>query len=227
VRAVVCDSYGPPEVQRITDIARPVPRDDEILVAIYATTVTRTDCHARAADPFVWRLIAGLRRPRRRVLGIEFAGRVEQAGAKVRDFEVGDDVFGITGLGFGAHAEYICVRARGPVALKPAGVPFELAAAALDGFTDARAKLRRADVRSGESVLVYGASGSIGTAAVQLAKSMGAEVTAVCSGKNVALVRWLGADEVIDYEREDFTANGRTYDVIFDAVGAESYGRCR
>ena len=188
---------------------------------VYATTVTRTDCHVLRARPFVWRLILGLRRPRRRVLGMEFAGKVVELGAAVREFEIGDAVFGITGLAFGAHAEYVCIRASGPVAIKPRGAGFDVAAASLDGPTDALAKLRRAGVSSGQRVLIYGASGSIGTAAVQLAKLMGAEVTAVCDTNNLDLVRSLGADSVIDYTCEDFTASDETYDVIFDAVGEQ------
>jgi NADPH:quinone reductase-like Zn-dependent oxidoreductase len=212
---------------RLEEVARPAPLEDEVLVMVHATTVTRTDCHVLGARPFVWRLITGLHRPRRRILGMEFAGKVAELGRAVRDFEIGDAVFGITGLAFGAHAEYVCIPASGPVAIKPRGVGFDVAAASLDGPTDALAKLRRAGVSSGQRVLVYGASGSIGTAAVQLAKLMGGEVTGVCGASNLELVRSLGADSAIDYEHEDFTANGETYDVIFDAVGKESFIRCR
>lgn len=227
MKAVVHDQYGPPEVWRLEEVAQPAPGADQVLVRIYATTVTRTDCHMRRASPFVWRAFNGLRRPRRRILGMEFAGRVVEVGAAVRGFRVGDDVFGISGWDFGAHAEYIRVGEAGPIALKPAGVGFASAAACLDGPTDALAKLRRARVGSGQRILIYGASGSIGTAAVQLSKALGADVTAVCSTTTRELVRSLGADTVIDYTREDFTAGGHTYDVIFDAVGKTSFRRCR
>ncbi len=227
MRAAVHDRYGPPEALRLEEVPRPAPAEDEVLVIVHATTVTRTDCHVLGARPFVWRLIMGLRRPRRRILGLEFAGKIVELGAAARDFEIGDAVFGITGLAFGAHAEYVCIAASGPIAIKPRGVGFDVAAASLDGSTDALAKLRRAGVSSGQRVLVYGASGSIGIAAVQLAKLLGAEVTAVCDTNSLDLVRSLGAESVVDYTCEDFTAGGTTYDAIFDAVGKESYIRCR
>jgi NADPH:quinone reductase-like Zn-dependent oxidoreductase len=224
VRAVVHDRYGPPEVLRIEDVERPVPKEDEVLVKVHATTVTRTDCGFRAAKPFFARVFTGLRRPKRRSSGMELAGVVEAVGAAVTEFEVGDEVFGIRG---GANAEYICVREGGVLAHKPAGMTFEEAAAVCDGALLARTCLRPADLRKGRSIVVYGASGSIGTAAVQLAKHLEADVTAVCNTKNVELVRSLGADEVVDYQQEDFTKNGKTYDVIFDAVGKHSFRRCR
>jgi len=225
VRAVVYDRYGPPDVLRLDDVERPVPDEDEVLVRIRATTVNRTDCGWRSAKPFFARFFLGLLRPRRRVLGMELAGEVEAVGAAVTKFEVGDDVFGVKG--FGAHAEFVCIRESAPVAHKPADMPFEEAAAVCDGGSIALSCLRRADLQEGQKILVHGASGSIGTAAVQLAKSFGAEVTAVCSTKNVDLVRSLGADEVVDYLEEDFTKNGKTYDVVFDAVGKHSFRRCR
>jgi NADPH:quinone reductase-like Zn-dependent oxidoreductase len=225
VRAVVHDRYGPPEVLRLEEVERPVPKDDEVLVRIRATTVNRTDCHIRRADPFFWRLFAGLLRPKYRILGSEWAGEVEVVGAAVTEFEVGDEVFGIKG--FGAHAEYVCIPERARIAHKPAGMSFEEAAAVCDGALGALDCLRRADARSGRRILVYGASGSIGTAGVQLARHLGADVTAVCNTKNLELVRSLGADRVIDYTQDDFTKNGETYDVIFDAVGKHSFRRCR
>lgn len=224
MRAVVHDRYGPPDVLRLEEVERPVPKDDEMLVKIHATTVTRTDCGLRAADPFFMRVFTGLRRPKRRMPGMELAGVVEGVGAAVTEFEVGDEVFGIRG---GANAEYVCVREAGVLAHKPAGMSFEEAAAVCDGALLARTCLRPADLRKGRSILVYGASGSIGTAAVQLARHVEADVTAVCNTENVELVRSLGADEVVDYLREDFTKNGKTYDVIFDAVGKHSFRRCR
>jgi NADPH:quinone reductase-like Zn-dependent oxidoreductase len=227
MRAVVCDRYGPPDVLRLEEVAKPAPKPDEVLVRVHATTVNRTDCGVRAGEPFISRLVSGLRRPKWRILGTELAGTVEAAGAAVTQFTVGDEVFGVNAWHFGAHAEFVCIRERGPLARKPVGVSFEEAAAVCDGAILALGCLRPADVRKGRSVLIYGASGSIGTAAVQLARYFEADVTAVCHAKNAELVRSLGADQVIDYTREDFTRNGETYDVIFDAVGMQSFGRCK
>jgi NADPH:quinone reductase-like Zn-dependent oxidoreductase len=226
MKAVVYDKYGPPEVLRLEDVERPVPADDEVLVKVHATTVNRTDCGWRSAQPFIVRYFTGLRRPKRRILGMEVAGVVEAVGSTVTEFEVGEDVFGVKG--FGAHAEFTCVRESAALARKPSDMTFEEAAAVCDGALIALSCLRKADhLREGRSILVYGASGSVGTAAVQLAKHLGAEVTAVCNTKNVELARSLGADEVVDYLQEDFTKNGKTYDVIFDAVGKYSFRRCR
>jgi NADPH:quinone reductase-like Zn-dependent oxidoreductase len=225
MRAVVYDRYGPPEVQRLEDVERPIPGDDEILVKIHATTVNRSDCGWRSAKPFFARYFTGLLRPRQKILGMELAGEVETVGAAVTEFEVGDQVFGVKG--FGAHAEFVCIRESAPLAHKPAGMTFEDAAAVCDGALIALACLRKADLRKGQRILVYGASGSIGTAGVQLAKYFEADVTAVCNTKNLELLRSLGADAVIDYTEEDFTRNGATYDVIFDSVGMHSFRRCR
>ena len=225
MRAVVQDRYGPPEVLRVEDVERPVPKDDEVLVRVHATTVSQTDCHMRRARPLIWRFMLGLRRPKRRTVGQEFAGEVEAVGSAVGDFEVGDRVFGMRG---GAHAEYVCVRESGFVARMPALVTFEDAAAVCDGFNQGLAHLREANVGEGTRLLVYGASGSCGTAAVQLAKHyFSAHVTAVCTTPNVELVRSLGADEVIDYLHEDFTTRGEEYDVVLDAVGKRSLFRSR
>jgi NADPH:quinone reductase-like Zn-dependent oxidoreductase len=225
MRAVVHDEYGAPDVLRLAEVKRPVPEDDEVLVRIHATTVNRTDCGLRSAEPFITRLFTGLRRPKNRILGMELAGEVEAVGAAVTEFEVGDEVFG--GTGFGAHAEFVCIRESAPLARKPTGTTFEEAAAVFDGASLALACLRNADLRKGRSILIYGATGSVGTAGVQLAKYFGADVTAVCNTKNLELVTSLGADRVIDYTQEDFTKNGVTYDVIFDAVGKQSFRRCR
>jgi NADPH:quinone reductase-like Zn-dependent oxidoreductase len=230
MRAVVHDRYGPPDVLRIEEVERPVPKDDEVLVRVRATTVTRTDCHMRGAYPFFWRFMLGLRRPRRRTLGLELAGEVEAVGEAVTEFADGDEVFGIQGFNEprpGAHAEYICMRESAPLAHKPNALTFEQAAAVCDGGLAALGSLRKAGVREGQRILVYGASGSIGTAAVQLAKHLGAHVTAVCNTKNVEVVRSLGADEVIDYLNEDFTRNGKAYEVVFDAVGKHSFRRSK
>lgn len=225
MRAVIYDRYGAPDVQRLEEVERPVPKEDEVLIRIHATTVNRTDCGWRSATPFFTRVFIGIRRPKRRILGMEVAGEVEAVGSAVTEFAVGDHVFGVTG--FGAHAEFVCMRESAALAHKPAGMAFEEAAAVCDGACTARACLRTADLRKGRSILIYGASGSIGTAAVQLARHFGADVTAVCNTKNVELVRSLGADEVIDYTQQDFTKNGKTYDVIFDSVGKHSFRRSR
>jgi NADPH:quinone reductase-like Zn-dependent oxidoreductase len=227
VKAVVCDRYGPPDVLRLEDVERPVPGPDEVLIKIRATTVNRSDTETRQGSPAVARLLTGLRRPRHRILGTELAGEVEAAGPAVTEFKPGDAVFGVKAWKFGAHAEYICMHESAALAPKPAGASFEEAAAVCDGVILALMGLRRADIRNGRSILVYGGSGSIGTAAVQLSRYYGADVTAVCGTKNLELVRNLGADRVIDYTREDFTRSGQTYDVIFDAVGKHSFGRCR
>ena len=225
MKAVVYDEYGPPAVLRLEDVDRPEPGDGEILVRVHATTVTQTDCGWRSAHPFIVRYFIGLRRPSRRILGMELAGEVTAVGAAVTEFAVGDEVFGIGG--FGAHAEFACKPESAAVAHKPAGMTFEQAAAICDGACIALSCLRGVDLSAGRSILVYGASGSVGTAAVQLAKHFGAEVTAVCNTKNVELARGLGADRVIDYTREDFTRSGGTYDVVFDAVGKTSFRRCK
>ena len=227
MKAVVQDRYGPPEVLWIEEVERPVPKDDEILIRVRASTVTQSDRHARAASPFPWRLVLGVRRPRRRTLGVELAGEVEAVGAAVTEFKVGDEVFGMPSTYFGAHAEYVCVRERGPLAHKPAGMTFEEAAAVCDGAMQALSALRLADAGPGRRIAVYGASGSLGTAAVQLGKHFGAHVTGVCSTRHVELVRSLGADEVVDYTHEDFTKRGQTYDAIIDAVGKYSFIRGR
>ncbi|HEX8729399.1 MAG TPA: NAD(P)-dependent alcohol dehydrogenase [Ktedonobacterales bacterium] len=238
MRAVIYDRYGPPDVLRIEDVEPPIPKQDEILVKVHATTVNRTDCAIRGGEDFITRLgysivatgnpFAALRRPTQRILGTELAGEVAAVGAAVSQFKVGDRVFGVNAGHFGAHAEYVCMRERAPLAQMPVGMTFEEAAAVCDGAMLALGCLRRVGLRQGQKILVYGASGSIGTAGVQLAKqSFDAHVTAVCSTKNVELVRSLGADEVIDYTQEDFTRNGQMYDVVFDAVGKHSFRRCR
>jgi NADPH:quinone reductase-like Zn-dependent oxidoreductase len=225
MRAVVHDRYGPPEVLRVEEVEPPVPAADEVLVRVRATTVTQTDCHIRRAQPFIWRFMVGFRRPRRRILGLELAGVVEAVGAEVTEFAVGDEVFGIQWINRpqGTHAELVCMPAGGALAAKPPGMSFEEAAAVCDGFIQGLTALSRGGVGAGTRLVVYGASGSCGTGAVQLARHLGAHVTAVTTAKNLDLVRSLGADEVVDYEREDFTKNGETYDVILDAVGKYSF----
>lgn len=237
MKAVVYDRYGPSEVLHIEDVPRPVPRENEVLIKIHATTVNRTDCAVRGGADFVTRIgysyittgsfFKALWRPRQRILGTELAGDVIATGTAVNQFKVGERVFGVNAGRCGAYAEFICMRETAPLAEMPAGMSFEEAAAVSDGAILALGCLRRVNLQKGQKVLIYGASGSIGTAGVQLARAFGAYVTAVCSTKNVEIVRSLGADEVIDYTQEDFTRNGRTYDVIFDAVGKHSFRRCR
>src|SRR6202158_401511 len=234
MKAVVYDRYGPPEVQRLEDVERPVPKEDEVLIKVHASTVNRLDVHTREANrrnglavSLLSRMVSGLQRPRQRILGSEFAGEVEACGAAAKEFAVGDRVFGNSGLRFGAHAEFMCMRESARIAHMPADMSFEEAAPICDGALNALMCLKQADLRQGRRILIYGASGAIGTAGVQLAKSFGADVTAVCGTKNLELVRSLGADIVIDYTREDFTKNGRTYDVILDAVGKHSFKGCR
>ena len=204
-----------------------MPRDDEILIRVRASTVSQTDTHARRADLFLWRFVLGLRRPRMRTLGVELAGVVVSVGSAVREFKVGDEVFGQPSRYFGAHAEYVCVSEGAALALKPTGMSFDEAAAVCDGASQALGALRSADARAGSRIVIYGASGSLGTAAVQLAKHLGAHVTAVCGTDHVELVRSLGADEVVDYRQQDITKNGETYHAIIDAVGKYSFRRGR
>jgi NADPH:quinone reductase-like Zn-dependent oxidoreductase len=230
MKAVVYDRYGPPDVLRLEEIERPVPKDDEVLIKVRAAGVNRSDAHLRAGSPLISRLQSGLRRPKRRILGHELAGEIEAIGAAVTEFAIGDRVFGALpylALTTGAHAEYMCVPERFGLAHMPSGTSFEQAGAICDGALNTLNAFRPTGRLEGKRILVYGASGSIGTAGVQLAKYFGAHVTAVCNTPNVELVRSLGADEVIDYLQEDFTRNGETYDVIFDAVGKHSFRRCK
>ena len=225
MRAVVHTRYGPPEVLRVADVERPEPAQDEVLVRVHATTVTRTDTGLRSAEYPFTRVFTGIRRPKRIVAGTEFAGVVEGAGPAVTEFQVGDEVFGVKG---GANAEYVAVAESGVIAPKPTGLDYADAAAIPDGALLALTCLRPAEPLRGKNVLVYGAAGSMGTAAVQLlARHHEANVTAVCDTKDVELVRSLGARGVLDRFREDFTKSGETYDVIFDAVGKHSFRRSR
>jgi NADPH:quinone reductase-like Zn-dependent oxidoreductase len=226
MKAVVHDRYGPPEVLRVAEVERPVPNEEEVLVRVHASTVTRGDAMGVRSEEYRFtRIFTGIRRPRRTSIGTEFAGQVEEVGSAVKGFRVGDEVFGVKD---GANAEYVAVRETGVIALKPPGLTFEEATAVPDGSLLALTCLRPGEPLRGKSVLVYGAAGSVGTAAVQLlAHHFEAAVTAVCDTKDVDVVRALGAQDVIDRLREDFTKNGKTYDVVFDAVGKHSFRRCR
>lgn len=232
MRAIVCTAYGSPDVLKLQEIKKSVPKDNEVLIKVNATTVTSGDCRVRGfKSPFLlWlpmRIVLGLRRPRKPVLGVEMAGEIEAVGKDVRKFKIGDSVYGLPGMRFGAHAEYLCLPEKSALAEKPHNMTYEEAAAVPFSGTTALYFLRKAKIRAGHRVLVYGASGAVGTSAVQLAKSFGAEVTGVCSTVNLDLVKSLGADKVIDYLREDFTGNGERYDIIFDAVGKTSKSKCR
>jgi NADPH:quinone reductase-like Zn-dependent oxidoreductase len=227
MKAALHTRYGPPDVVRISEVEKPAAKDNEVLVKVHATTVNRTDCTLRAAEPFVNRFFTGLRRPRVRVLGNEFAGEVEAVGSGVTSFQVGDRVFGYNGSRFGAHAEYLTIPEDGSLATMPANLTYEEAAPSTEGSHYALSLIRKAKIQSGQAVLVNGATGAIGSAAVQLLKRLGAQVTAVCDTEHVELVRGLGADRVIDYTAEDFTKDEQTYDVVLDAVGKSSFGRCR
>jgi NADPH:quinone reductase-like Zn-dependent oxidoreductase len=226
MRAAVSHRYGSPDVVTVTDVPRPEPRDDEILVRVRAAAVGVVDGLARRGSPWYARAHFGLLRPRFPVLGCDFAGDVAAAGPAVSRFGVGEAVFGTIAPRFGAHAEYVCLPEQGAVAAKPEGVSYVEAAALVDAT--ALCFLRdKASLRAGQTVLVNGASGAVGSAAVQLAAHFGATVTGVCSGPHLRLVRKLGAESVIDYTRTDFTRAGRRYDVIFDVAGTSSFGRCR
>ncbi len=227
MKAAVCTRYGPPEVVVIAEVEKPATGDGRLLVKVHATTVNRTDCAYRAARPFFMRFLTGLIRPRRAVLGTEFAGVVEAVGSGVTSFEVGDRVFGYNEGPFGAHAEYMSIPADGSVATMPANVTYEQAAPSTEGAHYALAHIRAAKILSGQDVLVYGATGAIGSAAVQLLKNLGANVTAVCGTDHLELVRGLGADRVIDYTAEDFTKDEQRYDVVLDSVGKSSFGHCK
>jgi NADPH:quinone reductase-like Zn-dependent oxidoreductase len=227
MRAAVFNRYGPPDVVCVQEVEKPTPGDNELLVKIQATTVNRTDCGYRRASPFILRFWTGLLRPRRTILGTEFAGEVEAAGHSVTSFSVGDRVFGYVEGPFGAHAQYLTIPEDGSLAAIPADLTYEEAAPATEGLHYALSSLTNAQVRRGQDVLVYGGTGAIGSAAVQLLASLGVRVTAVCDTANVELVRGLGADKVVDYMVEDFTQDDLRYDIVFDAVGKSSFGRCR
>ena len=224
MQAVVYDRYGAPDVLRIADVERPAPGPNEVLVRVRAATVSRTDCGFRGGKPAIMRLGTGVRSPRRRILGNDFGGEIAEVGAAVTTFTVGDRVFGTR---FGSHAEFVRVREQGLIAQLPAGLSFEEGAAICDGALKALTCLRRVEPLDGKRIAIYGASGAIGTAAVQLARQFGAQVTAVCNTKNIDLVRSLGAERVLDYTREDFTRGGERYEAILDAVGKHSFRRCR
>jgi len=227
MRAIVYYKYGPPDVLQLREVEKPVPKENEVLIKIHTTTVTATDCTFRKGEPFFSRLYTGLTKPKNPVLGSEFAGEIESAGKDVKLFKKGDQVFGTT-PGYGAYTEYLCLPEKGAtLAIKPSMISYE-EAAACDGFLTALPFLRdKGKINKGNKVLINGASGSVGSAAVQLSRYFGAEVTGVCSTANLELVKSLGADKVIDYTKQDFTKSDEKYDIIFDSVGKTSFSNCK
>lgn len=227
MKAIVRTKYGSPDILQLKEEQKPSLKNDEVLVKIYATTVNRTDCAFLRGKPFINRLVSGLFRPKRTILGNEFAGEIEAKGKDVKSFKNFDHVFGFSGVSFGAHAEYIAIPEKGMLATMPANTTYEEAAPSTEGAHYALSNIRKANVRRGQNILINGATGAIGSAAVQLAKYYGGKVTAVCDTRNVKLVKSLGADKVIDYTEEDFTKSGQEYDFVFDAVGKSSFGACK
>jgi NADPH:quinone reductase-like Zn-dependent oxidoreductase len=228
MKAIVYTEYGPPEVLQLKEVPKPSPKDNEVLIKIYATTVNRTDCGFRKPEyPVIIRLVNGLFKPKKRILGSELAGEIESVGKNVKTFKPGDPVFGLSTVNFGAHAEYICLPEKGSITTKPANMSYKEAAAVCDGLMLAITYIRKIDFTKECKILINGASGSIGSACVQLAKYYGAEITAVCNTRNLEMVKSLGAHDVIDYTKEDFTKNGKLYDVVLDAVGKSSFFRCK
>jgi NADPH:quinone reductase-like Zn-dependent oxidoreductase len=228
MKAVVYTEYGPPEVLQLKEVEEPVPGDNEVLIKIHATTVTSEDNTFRKGDPFIARFVTGIIRPKKTILGTQLSGDIETVGKDVKRFRVGDQIFAASDAALSAHAEYICLQDDCAMVIKPANTSYAEAAALCGGELTALSFLRDSgNIRSGQKVLIYGASGSVGTAAVQLARYFGADVTGVCSSANSELVKSLGAGKVIDYTNEDFTRNGQAYDIIFDAVGKSSFSRCK
>lgn len=231
MKAIICTKYGPPNVLQLQNVEKPKPKKNEVLVKIHATSVSTGDCRIRGFNSplLFWipmRIILGFRKPRKPILGVELSGEIEDIGTDVTQFKKGDQVFALTELNLGGYAEYTCVHESGLIALKPTNVTYEEAAVIPFGGTSALHFLRKGQIKKGQRVLIYGASGSVGTAAIQLAKYFGATVTAICSSSNFDLVTTLGADNIIDYMKEDFTKQGKHYDIIFDAVGKYKKSLC-
>jgi NADPH:quinone reductase-like Zn-dependent oxidoreductase len=227
MRAIVNTKYGPPEIVKLMEVDKPVPKDNEILIKVHASTVNRTDCGFRSAKYFISRLFSGLFKPKFRTLGTEFAGEIETIGKEVKSFNIGDRVFGYNDKKCGAHADYMTIAESEALTTIPPNLTFEEAAPITEGAHYALCDIRAAKIKSGHNVLIYGATGAIGSAAVQLIKYFGAKVTAVCNTKNIEVVKSLGADLVIDYTKDDFTKTDQIYDFVFDSVGKSSFGQCK
>jgi NADPH:quinone reductase-like Zn-dependent oxidoreductase len=227
MRAAVYEKYGPAEVVQLREVVKPVPKENEVLIKVYGSTVNRTDSGFRSAEYFVSRFWSGLFRPKYQILGCEFAGEIEEVGKGVKSFKKGDKVFGFNDKTFGGHAEYLSIAETDAIASIPMYTDFYEAAAIAEGGHYALSDIKAAKVQRGQNVMVYGATGAIGSAAVQLLKHFGARVTAVCNTKNVERVKNLGADSVIDYQTEDFTQTNSRFDFILDAVGKSSFGECK
>jgi len=227
MKAIIHTRYGPPEVLQLAEVPRPSPKDNEVLIKVNATTVNRTDCGFRSAEYFISRFFSGLFRPKNQILGNEFAGEIEAIGSSVKLFQPGDRVFGYNDITFGAHAEYLVMAEDGPITTMPANLTYEEAAPIAEGGHYALCDIRAAKVSPGQKVLVNGATGAIGSAAVQLCSYFGAEVTAVCATPHLELLKSLGAKTVIDYTQEDFTKIDERFDLVFDAVGKSSFGKCK
>ncbi len=227
MKANVYSKYGPPDVLQLKEVEKPIPKDNEVLIKIHATTVNRTDCAILRAEPFITRFFTGIFKPNKPIPGTEFAGKIEAVGKNVSSYKVGDKVFGFNDSGLGSHAQYMTILEDKALTTIPKNITYEQAAASTEGAHYAYNSIKKVNLKSGQKVLVNGATGAIGSAAVQFLKYFGANVTAVCNTKNIELVKSLGADKVIDYTKEDFTKDDQKYNFVFDAVGKSSFFKCK
>lgn len=228
MKAIICTKYGAPDVLELREVKKPIPKDNELLIKVHVTTATAADSMMRRADPFICRFFLGFMRPKNAITGTGFSGEIEAVGRNAKSFQVGDQVFGESGINFSANAQYVCVSEDGVLAIKPDYISHEKAATICDGVMTSFNFLKNiVEIKAGQKILINGASGSLGTAAVQIASHFGADVTGVCSSRNVDLVKSIGASKVIDYKKEDFTQARNSYDVIFDTIGKSSFGSCK
>ena len=227
MKAIVCTKYGPPDVLQLKEIEKPTPKDNEVLIKIFAATVNRTDCAILRAKPFIMRFFTGLFKPNNPILGTEFSGEIEDVGKNVSSFKAGDKVFGFDDKGLGSHAQYMTILEDNSLTKIPENITYEQAASSIEGAHYAYNIIKKVDLKNGQKILVNGATGGIGSAAVQFLKYFGVNVTAMCNGENFDLVKSLGADKVIDYTKEDFTIGDQKYNFIFDAVGKSSFAKCK